>query len=147
MSKDPVFPGRGTTIRNTDAFTYCTTFSNLTQGVYYFRMQALKATVVTNYSNVHSITINPSTSVENNWLETTKCFVNNENGRQLVISIAQQLDASIELFNARGVRVAHWRNTYPSGLNYFDINNINNGGLYLIKIESNNQSQTFKIRL
>lgn len=147
MSKDPAFPGRGTTIRNTDAFTYCTTFSNLTQGVYYFRMQALRSATLTAYSNVLSVTLNPSTSVGNNWLGTTKCYISYENGRQLIVNIAQTLHAQIDIFNSTGLRVGSWNSSLQNGINYFDISNIQNGGLYLIKIESNNQSQTFKIRL
>ena len=110
-------------------------------------MQALRSATLTAYSNVLSVTLNPSTSVGNNWLGTTKCYISYENGRQLIVNIAQTLHAQIDIFNSTGLRVGSWNSSLQNGINYFDISNIQNGGLYLIKIESNNQSQTFKIRL
>lgn len=146
LSEDNTFPPRGTTIKTVDAYTFCTTYENLSAGkTYYIRVFGLTSTGMTDASQTVSVNIN--TGVNGAFVDNFRCYI--QNGKidfdNLVIYSEGNCHAKITLYTIRGELLWRTDSNILSGKNTFDLNLVNlQKGIYLIQIKAENLSATFK---
>ena len=134
-SKDPAFPSRGTTVRNLDAFTYCTTFENLSSGNYFFRVRALRASDTTEPSTTVSVTLDEFLSILNpSQNNSLKCFVLND-GRMNVESTVESA-VNIAVYDLAGSLVIRKNQELKKGNNPIDETMKLTSGVYILYIQN-----------
>lgn len=148
LSENNTFPPRGTTVKTTDAYTFCTTYDNLTIGkVYYIRMFALTSSGMTDATS--TVSVNLSTSTFSPDANKFKCYINsNLNGKNyLIIDSEENSNANIELYSLTGVMIWSKKAELNAGKNTFEINLNNiNKGIYPLKIQTEKNKVVLKIK-
>lgn len=99
LSKDSTFPTRGTTLRNTDAFTYCYTYEGLTAGIYYLRVRAIRAEDLSEPSAVVKVVLTPATKLETVNVNPFTCILTSN---LLLIQSAHSEQVRIEILSTTG---------------------------------------------
>ena len=137
LSKDPTFPTRGTTLRNTDAFTYCYTYENLTAATYYLRVRAIRAEDVTEPSAAVKVILTPATKLESVVTNPYSCSLS---AQQLVIHAQQSGRVQIQMYSSTGIRCASQEVDLQEGEN--SINHLNlptQAGVWIVTISDKNR--------
>jgi len=134
-SRDPSFPSRGTTVRNLDAFTYCTTFENLSSGNYYFRVRALRVSDTTEPSTMVMVTLDEFLSIQNPYQNNSlKCFVLYD-GR-INIENTIESDVNIAVFDLAGSLIIRKNQQLKKGPNPIDESRYLTSGVYIVRIQN-----------
>ncbi|VBB48052.1 conserved exported hypothetical protein [uncultured Paludibacter sp.] len=148
LSENNTFPPRGTTVKTTDAYTFCATYDNLTLGkTYYIRVFGLTSTGMTDASSI--ISINMSTPVSSVSADNFKCYIHSDNqgNSDLIIYSDEYYSAKIEIYSLTGVMIWNKQTDLFAGKNSIKIDMINlPKGIYPIKIETKRQRIVLKIR-
>ena len=146
LSESNAFPPRSTTVKTTDAYTFCTTFDNLSVGkVYYIRMFALTASGMTD--PIPTISVNLSTSVMSNVIDFNCYIISQKNGNYLLILNSSDIcNAEIAVYSITGKMICNKQEALIIGKNTFniDLNNFDSG-IYLLKIQTENNKAVLKI--
>ncbi len=143
LSKDPAFPGRGTTLKTLDANTYCTTFDALTASTYYVRVRALTSTGTTEPSATATVVLTDNTAITDLNSANLKCFISNN---ELTILSSETFEASIQLNTLTGSSVFSKNVNIVSGINKMQLNNPTiSKGAYILTIISNEKTISNKI--
>ena len=134
-SRDPLFPGRGTTVRNLDAFTYCTTFENLSSSTYHFRVRALRASDTTEPSATVSVLLDEFVSVLNpDQNNSLKYFVLND-GRMNIESPIET-DVTVSVFDMAGSLILKKNLSLKKGNNPIDESRNLSRGVYILLVQN-----------
>ncbi len=150
LSQYNTFPPRGTTIKRTDAFVYSTEFTNLAEGTYYIQVKALNNTGMTEPSPYITVYMKAPTSIKsvyeddymNTYLDKNKIL-----HIQLNDVLKEKLTARV--FTVTGKLVdTKVLTAFTGGNNKFTVNLQNYPkGIYVIKIDANNNSRVLKLVL
>lgn len=147
LSESNTFPPRGTSVKATDAYTFCTTYDNLTMGkVYYIRMFALTSIGMTEATS--TLNINLSTSTFSPQEDKINCNITTDlSGKsQLNIYTNESGKADIELYSLTGIKIWQRQVELIAGKNSFELNITNfKKGIYPIKIQTNKNKVVLKI--
>lgn len=147
LSESNTFPPRGTSVKTTDAYTFCTNYDNLTIGkVYYIRMFALTSIGMTEATS--TLNINLSTSTYSPQEDKINCNITTDlSGKsQLNIYTNESGKADIELYSLTGIKIWQHQVDLMAGKNSFELNITNfKKGIYPIKIQTNKNKVVLKI--
>lgn len=148
LSESNTFPPRGTTVKTTDAYTFCTTFDNLTLGkVYYIRIFALTSSGTTEASSV--VSINTSTPVLSTNSEKFNCYIltYKDGTSNLSINSEENNIADLKLITSTGALIWNKNIYISSGKNIYTIETNTLGkGIYLLKIQTDKDRAVLKIK-
>lgn len=148
LSENNTFPPRGTTVKATDAYTFCATFDNLTAGkVYYVRMYALTSSAMTDATSI--ITINLSTPVFNPKDSKFNCYiVSGTSGKNnLIVQSDEGCSAKLQLYSLTGTLIWSKNTILSVGKNTYEIEaNSLQEGVYPLKIETEKNKIVLKIK-
>jgi len=148
FSKDPAFPTRGTTLKNVDAFTFCTLLDNLTPDTYHLRVRAIMAEDLSEPSASVRIVLSASTSLETAELSPYTCYITGAgtSSRSLTIQAMQAGKVKINLYSVTGVLLGTDELTLLQGEN--KINSVAlpyEAGIWIITLQNEERNYSFKI--
>lgn len=139
LSKDPSFPTRGTTLRNTDAFTYCYTYTNLTAGTYYLRVRAVRAEDLSEPSGAVKIMLTTPTGLEAAHTNPFTCVLTSNS---LMVYAAQSEKVKIDIYSTTGILQESHEADLQQGVNLIPNLRLHEpSGIRIITITNN---ETFK---
>lgn len=146
LSESNAFPPRSTTVKTTDAYTFCTTFDNLTAGrVYYIRMYALSSSGMTDPTP--TISVNLITSVTLNNIDFNSYLVSDKTGNySLIVNSSDICNVEFAVYSITGKMIWNKQEALITGKNIFniDLNNFDSG-IYLLKIQTEKNKAVLKI--
>lgn len=146
LSRDATFPGRATTVRTTDALTFCTTFENLSTGVYFVRLRALRTTDMTNTSEVVSITLDPLSNISNLLDEHMYCIVDRQSGNSVIRIVSEHTRTlHISVFTLTGALVS--QTVSHQNLHHLIPMSPMTKGVFTVVVNDGHQSRHFKVIL
>lgn len=146
-ARDPLFPARGTTLKNIDANTFCTTLDNLAAATYHIRVRALTNNGTTEPSATIQVVLSTSTSVKENELSSLKTLIrSNSSSASLVLISDQTFDAKLQLFSLSGSEIFRIDTPIHAGENTFVLPNLQvSKGAYILSVQSTNNSVSYKL--
>ncbi|MGB4414138.1 MAG: family 10 glycosylhydrolase [Paludibacter sp.] len=150
LSKDASFPVRGTTVKTVDAYTYCTTYENLTPATYYIRLKAANNEGLTDPSPIVSVILDDNAAVDELHLNDVNCFAstNGQGKNILVIKSNTSFPTTIRMFSLTGIEIRQINTEIMQGENIIDLNIDNLArGVYSVLVQSKNNKLPFKIIL
>jgi len=150
LSKDASFPVRGTTVKTVDAYTYCTTYENLTPATYYIRLKAANNEGLTDPSPIVSVILDDNAAVDELHLNDVNCFAstNGQGKNILVIKSNTSFTTTIRMFSLTGIEIRQINTEIMQGENIIDLNIDNLArGVYSVLVQSKNNKLPFKIIL
>lgn len=146
LSTSSSFPALSTTLKTTNAYTFCTTFDNLVVGsTYYIRVSA-QSSLGSNMSEI--ISINTTTDTPKTVVKRFNAyFANNKGGEnQLIIVSSENCLAEIKLYSATGVMLQNREIALSSGQNVLNIiSGRFDDGLYILRMKTDTFEQTIKL--
>lgn len=147
LSKDPSFPPRATTVKRTDPFVYNTIFTNVSEGIYYIQVKALNSEGLTEPSMKVKVTL--LTTSLNNPKSDEICYTYTDRNGQvhMILNIQNSLSASMAIYSLAGTLIQTNRYALVSETNdiVLDLNQLP-GGIYLLKVRSENYEKTIKFK-
>jgi uncharacterized lipoprotein YddW (UPF0748 family) len=148
LSKDPAFPSRGTTLKNVDAFTYCTQFDNLTPDTYYLRVRAIRAEDLSEPSVAVKVLLSPATSLEDVKLSPYRCYLTGSGAseRKLQIYSMHADKVRVSLFSVTGIMQGSEEVNLSEGENTIQKLKWPTGsGIWIVTINNQEKMYSFKI--
>ncbi len=148
LSKDVTFPARSTTVKSVDAYTFCTTYDNLTTATYYIRVKATTNTGLTDPSSFITVNLNDNTGVESIQYDKLKCYVRSDGntGKELIVHSDIDFSATLSLFSLTGIQIFKIDRAIAFGDNSISLNLKNlPSGLYTLLIQFEQAKFAYKI--
>jgi hypothetical protein len=123
LSTSSAFPPRSTTVKTVDAYTFCTTYEQLTNNTYYIRVKASTPNGLTEASDTVAVTLKDNTSIGNNALMVNwkGYFVKNGNNIHLMLDVPSTEKVSIKLYSITGTLLFQKEITLQEGINQIPI--------------------------
>ena len=149
LSASSTFPPRSTTVKTTDAYSYCVTYDNLTANTYYVQVKATTPDGLTAPSTTVSFTLKDNTPVQEIGSIDFNCYVrNNQQGdKDLLVTTDVACKASVGVYSLTGMLFWQKECELLNGQNVIPLNisRLSNG-IYLIKIQTDTNKLILKVK-
>lgn len=148
LSKDPTFPPRLTTLKNVDAFTYCTQFDNLTPDIYYVRVRSIRATDLSEPSSTVKVVLSASTSLEEVSISPYRCYLTGTStaDRMLHIYSLQAEKVNVSTHSITGILQANQEIHLSEGENTLaGLKWPSASGIWIVTIKNQDKNYSYKI--
>jgi len=149
LSATSTFPPRSTTVKTTDAYTYCVTYDNLTANTYYVQVKATTPDGLTTPSTIISFTLKDITPVNEISSTGFNCYVRNNQQKttDLLVATDEAGKASIGIYSLTGMVIWQKECNLNNGENIIplEMSRFPNG-IYIIKIQTDKNKMMLKVK-
>jgi len=149
LSATSTFPPRSTTVKTTDAYTYCVTYDNLTANTYYIQVKATTPDGLTTPSTIVSFTLKDITPVNEISSTGFNCYVRNNQQKttDLLVATDEAGKASIGIYSLTGMVIWQKECNLNNGENIIplEMSRFPNG-IYIIKIQTDKNKMMLKVK-
>ena len=150
LSEDSNFPSRNVKVQQTDAYTYTTVYENLVSATYYIRMAASMTGGLTAYSDVVSVQLQNTASLNDMNDDNFVCRIYNDahNKQYLKVKTNISSPATLSIYAVSGALLMQQKEFIQAGTSDISLNTGTvQRGIYILKIAMGTEEKVLKFQI
>lgn len=147
LSTDATFIPRNTKVKSVEAYTYCTTYTDLTTNTYYIRVKAANNEGFTDPSETVQIMLKNNTGINDVYINSFDGYIQTDATKNCTLIYFSNINckATLSIYSLTGILLNQQTVDLISGEGKIPLNtNFLSPGIYMVVLKSNKNEKVFK---